>query len=248
MKVRTPFEELAATMAARKDPIAEAMCGSDPVQLQILREREKALYGQTNVSKGIEEAIKGLASTEAALGINRTTAEAILGYKPGATTIEAALGHKPGGAVMEAAKGIGQLISAAALGGVPLSLKDDMDRMSAGLTVSELYRSPARDVLDEIAVHPDLKPANRGRRVTPPATPPQPVKAVAAIPITSVADIGKRVRETRKAMKMTQQRFADMAGVGRRFLIELEQGKPSLEIGRVLAVCHAAGFKLAFTQ
>ncbi len=64
----------------------------------------------------------------------------------------------------------------------------------------------------------------------------------------TVADIGTRVRAARRAMGMTQQRFADLAGVGRRFLIELEQGKPSLEIGRVLAVCKAAGIALSFAK
>jgi DNA-binding XRE family transcriptional regulator len=49
-------------------------------------------------------------------------------------------------------------------------------------------------------------------------------------------------------MGMTQQRFADVAGVGRRFLVELEKGKPSLEIGRVLSVCQAAGLKLVLTK
>jgi y4mF family transcriptional regulator len=62
--------------------------------------------------------------------------------------------------------------------------------------------------------------------------------------ITTAADIGKLVRNARKEMGMTQQRFADLAGVGRRFLSELEGGKASLEIGRVLAVCKAAGIDL----
>lgn len=66
--------------------------------------------------------------------------------------------------------------------------------------------------------------------------------------IASVADIGDRVRAARRAMGMTQQRFADMAGVGRRFLIELEHGKASLEIGKVLAVCQAAGVELSFRE
>jgi y4mF family transcriptional regulator len=64
--------------------------------------------------------------------------------------------------------------------------------------------------------------------------------------VSSVHDIGLRVREARRAMGMTQQRFADLAGVGRRFLIELEQGKASLEIGKVLTVCQAAGIRIGF--
>jgi len=45
-------------------------------------------------------------------------------------------------------------------------------------------------------------------------------------------------------MKLSQQDFADLAGVGRRFVSELESGKPTLEIERVLRVCKAAGIDL----
>lgn len=107
------------------------------------------------------------------------------------------------------------------------------------------YLSPEREALDKLA----------GGHVRPPGSIYSPLSAQAAgllgpllarreADVRTVADIGRRVRQARKEMKMTQQRFADLAGVGRRFLIELEQGKPSLEIGRVLAVCQAAGLKL----
>lgn len=104
------------------------------------------------------------------------------------------------------------------------------------------YRSAARDVLDQIgAAHRDITPSNLERVATKPVeTPPQ------AMAIISAADIGRRVRKARRAMGMTQQHFADLAGVGRRFLIELEKGKPTLEIGRVLAVCQAAGIRIGF--
>ena len=71
-----------------------------------------------------------------------------------------------------------------------------------------------------------------------------PARADTMSPVTSVVELGKLVREARKGSGMSQQRFADLAGVGRRFLSELESGKPSLEIGRVLAVCKAAGIDL----
>ena len=59
--------------------------------------------------------------------------------------------------------------------------------------------------------------------------------------IRRVADVGTHVREARKAMKLSQQSFADLAGVGRRFVSELESGKGSVEFERVLKVCQAAG-------
>ncbi|MGL4489477.1 MAG: helix-turn-helix transcriptional regulator [Rhizobiaceae bacterium] len=62
--------------------------------------------------------------------------------------------------------------------------------------------------------------------------------------IHSISDIGMAVRNARKARNLTQQDFADLAGVGRRFLSELESGKPTLEIGKVLTVAKAAGIQL----
>ena len=64
-------------------------------------------------------------------------------------------------------------------------------------------------------------------------------------PITSAADIGALVRAERKRMGLNQQAFADLAGVGRRFVSELEGGKPTLEFDRVLQVCAAAGIDLS---
>ncbi|OBQ75402.1 hypothetical protein A8146_01645 [Mesorhizobium loti] len=62
--------------------------------------------------------------------------------------------------------------------------------------------------------------------------------------MTSSADIGRLVREARKRGNFSQQKFADLAGVGRRFLSELENGKPTLELGKVLKVANAAGIVL----
>ena len=62
--------------------------------------------------------------------------------------------------------------------------------------------------------------------------------------ILTPADFGAVLREARKAMGMTQQQFADAAGVGRRFVSECESGKPRLEFGKVIQVAGAAGIDL----
>ncbi|OZA17669.1 MAG: hypothetical protein B7X90_14215 [Novosphingobium sp. 17-62-19] len=62
--------------------------------------------------------------------------------------------------------------------------------------------------------------------------------------LTSIAELGRMVRDVRKAMKMNQAEFAAHAGVGRRFVSELEGGKPSLEFDKVLACASAAGVDL----
>ena len=59
----------------------------------------------------------------------------------------------------------------------------------------------------------------------------------------AAADFGSLIRR-RKAMKMRQDQLALASGVGRRFLIELEAGKPSCQLGRSLLVAEALGLRL----
>ena len=56
---------------------------------------------------------------------------------------------------------------------------------------------------------------------------------------------GSLIRSRRKALKMRQDQLALATGVGRRFLIDLEAGKPSCQLGRSLLVAEALGLKLA---
>ena len=56
---------------------------------------------------------------------------------------------------------------------------------------------------------------------------------------------GSLIRSRRKALKMRQDQLALATGVGRRFLIELEGGKPSCQLGRSLLVAEALGLKPA---
>lgn len=53
------------------------------------------------------------------------------------------------------------------------------------------------------------------------------------------------VRQQRKALKMTQQDLADRAGVGLRFIRELENGKPTIRLDKVNIVLDLFGHTLA---
>jgi y4mF family transcriptional regulator len=66
--------------------------------------------------------------------------------------------------------------------------------------------------------------------------------------ISSPQELGKIIRSRRTANGMNQQQLADLAGVGRRFLSELENGKQSLEFGKVLKVASAIGIDLIAKQ
>jgi transcriptional regulator with XRE-family HTH domain len=54
---------------------------------------------------------------------------------------------------------------------------------------------------------------------------------------------GSLVRSRRKALKLRQDQLALATGVGRRFLIELEAGKPSCQLGRSLLVAESLGLR-----
>ena len=48
------------------------------------------------------------------------------------------------------------------------------------------------------------------------------------------ADVGHVVRSTRKACRMRQDELAGAAGVGLRFIVELEGGKPTVQLGKTV--------------
>ncbi|WP_374999848.1 helix-turn-helix domain-containing protein [Aeromicrobium sp. CTD01-1L150] len=62
--------------------------------------------------------------------------------------------------------------------------------------------------------------------------------------ISTSADLGALVKEHRIEQGLTQAALAERAGVGRKLLVRLEQGRPSLEVGRVLSVLEALGVSL----
>jgi y4mF family transcriptional regulator len=63
-------------------------------------------------------------------------------------------------------------------------------------------------------------------------------------PIHNTNHFGELVRLARQKQGLSQQHLADAAGVGRRFLSEVESGKSTLEFGKVLQVAAAAGIDL----
>lgn len=54
-------------------------------------------------------------------------------------------------------------------------------------------------------------------------------------------NFGDSVRNRRKELGMTQEDVALASGVSRRFVIELESGRPTCELGRSLLVAAAVG-------
>ena len=59
--------------------------------------------------------------------------------------------------------------------------------------------------------------------------------------------IGKLIRETRKALGVTQKDLSLTSGTGLRFVIDLEKGKETCEVGKVLTILHTLGIKMILT-
>ena len=59
--------------------------------------------------------------------------------------------------------------------------------------------------------------------------------------IRNCAALGRRIRELRRAQKITQAQLAGLANTGIRFIGDLENGKETCHIGKVLRVLETLG-------
>ncbi len=57
-------------------------------------------------------------------------------------------------------------------------------------------------------------------------------------------DIGQFIKETRKNLGVTQKALAMTSGTGVRFIIELERGKTTSELGKTLTVLQTLGIQV----
>jgi HTH-type transcriptional regulator/antitoxin HipB len=60
-------------------------------------------------------------------------------------------------------------------------------------------------------------------------------------------DIGRLIRDTRKRLGVTQKALALTSGTGLRFVIDLEKGKETCEIGKALTVLQTLGIRITLT-
>ncbi|MBP3499254.1 MAG: helix-turn-helix transcriptional regulator [Akkermansia sp.] len=62
--------------------------------------------------------------------------------------------------------------------------------------------------------------------------------------LRTAAEIGELVRETRKAQGISQEQLAGVANTGVRFVSDLENGKPSIQVDKMIQVLEALGLGL----
>ena len=62
--------------------------------------------------------------------------------------------------------------------------------------------------------------------------------------VNDVVELGKLIKETRKSQNLTQADLAMVSNVGVRFLVDLENGKETAQVGKVIKVCKMLGLKI----
>lgn len=60
----------------------------------------------------------------------------------------------------------------------------------------------------------------------------------------SSEELGKYIRSRRKQLGVTQQDVAMAAGTGLRFVVDLEKGKATAQIGKMMDVLQAIGLEI----
>ena len=62
--------------------------------------------------------------------------------------------------------------------------------------------------------------------------------------IDNIDELGKLIRDTRKAQRLTQKDLALVAGVSVRLIVEFENGKRGVNIDSVIKLCSLLGLKI----
>jgi y4mF family transcriptional regulator len=63
--------------------------------------------------------------------------------------------------------------------------------------------------------------------------------------IQTAQQFGIEIARARKALGLTQRELALAINTGERFIVDLEAGKPTAQLGKALAAAQAVGLRLA---
>lgn len=67
-------------------------------------------------------------------------------------------------------------------------------------------------------------------------------------PVTTVRDVGLAIQRIRKQQGLTQLDVAGLAGLGNRFVVELEKGKETVQMQKALDVLALLGLELVIRR
>jgi y4mF family transcriptional regulator len=65
-----------------------------------------------------------------------------------------------------------------------------------------------------------------------------------AVVVRTSAQLGSAVRERRKTLALKQEDVAGLGGTGNRFIVDLEGGKPTMQIQKVMDILDLLGLEL----
>ncbi|MEX8518974.1 MAG: transcriptional regulator [Leptothrix sp. (in: b-proteobacteria)] len=66
--------------------------------------------------------------------------------------------------------------------------------------------------------------------------------------VRSAADVGQIVREQRRKLSLRQIDLAGIGNTGNRLIVDIEKGKPTVQLQKVLDVLDLLGLELTITQ
>ena len=66
--------------------------------------------------------------------------------------------------------------------------------------------------------------------------------------MASMKEVGALVAKVRKAQGISQLELSQAADVGRRFVVELEDGKETIQAGKMLKVMSVLGIRAQFAE
>lgn len=61
-------------------------------------------------------------------------------------------------------------------------------------------------------------------------------------------EIGKVIRLERRAARLTQQQLGELSGAGMNFISQLERGKPTVRLDKVIEVLKVLGLELRLVR
>ena len=66
--------------------------------------------------------------------------------------------------------------------------------------------------------------------------------------MSSMKEVGALVAKVRKSQGISQLELSQAADVGRRFIVELEDGKETIQAGKMLKVMSVLGIRAQFAE
>jgi len=61
--------------------------------------------------------------------------------------------------------------------------------------------------------------------------------------ISNPEELGQYLLKERKNLKLTQKEISEFADIGRKFIIELEKGKTTVQLGKVFELLNSLGLE-----